>query len=694
MDKSFYKTVGTYFKRNPLEHLNMKKIVLLSFIVLFSQICRAQVPKWLWAEGSSCTAPYEFTFGLAVDTTTNYLYAGGRVGGTNNFGGLPVTAGGAENPFVGKFDENGNAIWLNENTFSSGFDYPWGFFKDAKDNTYSDGVVNSSASSFIEKYNNAGVLQWSATPGDYTLNLHGITADGEGCVYITGSIPSCSITLGSITLSYSGSGLAVVVAKLDPAGNFLWAKAFYGTGSNDGQNTGRGITIDSHANIYVTGGYTGAPVFGSFTAPLTTGISSVFIVKLDSSGNVLNLITGIGAGYANADCCSNTPITIDSCGNLYLTSYFEGTAQFGDFVLNSYGGQDVYIAKCDHDGTWDWAQDFGSTGDDGTGAIALDKNTDVYVACSYQNGAAQIEGTNISGGDMAVVKLDNGRGYVDWIQTCGNPAGGDGLGGITVDNKGYVYVSGSFADHNVTFGNTTLSNSSNTLGGTDFLAKLDTLNHISITVKPDSVYCAGQTYTLPYTITGTFSSGNIFTAQLSNSSGSFNPPVNIGSFISDSSGKIIITIPPLTPYGTHYRIRILSTKPSIITTVPTSSCIDRPVDTSYFYITIYPIPSLVITGKNTICPGDTTTLSTFGADHYLWNNGDTTSSITVTPTTTTTYAVKLTNGPCIYNDTTTVYINPLPVITVQPPSSLVCSGRGLSLSASGALTYRWSPSMG
>jgi gliding motility-associated-like protein len=54
----------------------------------------------------------------------------------------------------------------------------------------------------------------------------------------------------------------------------------------------------------------------------------------------------------------------------------------------------------------------------------------------------------------------------------------------------------------------------------------------------------------------------------------------------------------------------------------------------------------------------------------------------------------LTNGPCIYDDTTTVYINPLPIITVQPPSALVCSGGGLSLSASGAVTYKWSPSHG
>lgn len=615
------------------------------------------------------------------------------MGGSNNFGGLPLTAAASENPYVGKFDENGNAVWLNiydYSTTNGSYDYPFGFFKDAEDNTYEDGTINSDDSTFVEKYNSSGVLQW-ALPlvGNIALTLHGIVADATGNIYVSGYLEPGTVTLGSTTLSYFGSGSAVVVAKLNSSGNFLWAEQFDGTGNNDGVNSGRGITIDSHGDIYVAGGYSGSPTFGAFTAPLTTGLASLFIAKINPSGAVLSLTTAIGGGFADYDCCAGLAITVDSCDNLYLAGNFEGQSQFGDFVLNSYGGTDAYIAKLDHDGTWDWAQDFGGTGNDYAGGIALDKYTDVYVSFTYLNGAATLEGSNVSGGDIAIAKLDNGKGYVDWIQTGGSTSGTIQIDGLAVDNKGYVYVLGDF-EGTSTFGATTLNNGG--LPYTDFLAKLDTLNHISITPQPDSFYCAGRTYTLPYTITGTFSSGNIFTAQLSNASGSFATPVDIGSFYSTSNGTI--TIPPSTPYGTHYRIRILSTLPPLITTIPSSNCIERHVDTTYFYITIYPIPSLVITGNNSVCPGDTTTLSTYGADHYLWNNGDTTSSITVSPSVTTTYTVQLTNGPCIYNDTTTVYINPLPIITVKPPSALVCSGRGLSLSANGASTYKWSPSHG
>ena len=670
----------------------MKKIILLALAIITAQLVRAQVPNWLWAEGASGgTQSYEYMSGMAVDTIANKVFIGGRCGGTNNLGGMTVTSGGAQNPFAGKFDENGNASWLSEYTFSSGYDYPYGFFKDANDNIYLDGTVNNSITSFVEKYNSAGVQQWQVTPGNNNFNTHGVVSDGAGCVYISGWMTNGSVALGSITLTYYGSQSAIIVAKLDATGNYLWAKAFYGTGGNDGECTGRGITIDSHANIYVTGGYTGQPTFGSFTPPFNSGISNSFIVKIDSSGNVKNLITAIGGGYASNDCCTSAAMAIDSCDNIYLTGYFDGTAQFGDYVLASYGGQDGYVAKCDHDFSWDWAQNFGGAGDDAISAITLDKYTDVYIGCNYQDGAAQIEGTNVSGGSMAAVKLDNGKGYVDWVQSCGSANSGDGMGGIAVDNAGYVYVTGSYSNSAV-FGTTTLYNGG--LQGTNFLAKLDSINHITITPDPDSVYCAGQTYTLPYKVTGVFTSGNIFTAQLSNALGSFANAVNIGTYTSTASGNIIITIPASTPYGNHYRIRVLSTKPTLITTIPTSSCINRPVDTAYFYITIYPIPNLTINGNTVLCPGDTTTLSTSSAEHYLWNNGDTTSSITVEPSSTQQYSVTLTNGPCTWKDSTTVAIEPLPVITVAPANPLICSGGGVSLSASGAVTYKWSPSVG
>jgi len=68
--------------------------------------------------------------------------------------------------------------------------------------------------------------------------------------------------------------------------------------------------------------------------------------------------------------------------------------------------------------------------------------------------------------------------------------------------------------------------------------------------------------TISYTKTGTFNSGNTFTAQLSDAAGSFTSPVNIGSSNSVNDGSINITIPAGTPTGTGYRIRVTGSNPA------------------------------------------------------------------------------------------------------------------------------------
>lgn len=70
---------------------------------------------------------------------------------------------------------------------------------------------------------------------------------------------------------------------------------------------------------------------------------------------------------------------------------------------------------------------------------------------------------------------------------------------------------------------------------------------------------------VPYTVggTGSFNGGNVFTAQLSDASGSFASPVNIGSVTSTVSGTISATIPASTPAGTGYRIRVVASSPAI-----------------------------------------------------------------------------------------------------------------------------------
>lgn len=69
---------------------------------------------------------------------------------------------------------------------------------------------------------------------------------------------------------------------------------------------------------------------------------------------------------------------------------------------------------------------------------------------------------------------------------------------------------------------------------------------------------------VPFTTSGTFNNGNVFTAQLSDVTGSFTAAVNIGTLTATSSGTISALFPHTTPAGTGYRIRVVSNNPVVL----------------------------------------------------------------------------------------------------------------------------------
>jgi gliding motility-associated-like protein len=81
-------------------------------------------------------------------------------------------------------------------------------------------------------------------------------------------------------------------------------------------------------------------------------------------------------------------------------------------------------------------------------------------------------------------------------------------------------------------------------------------------------FCAGATANLPFASTGTFNTGNIYTAQLSDASGVFGtPPTFLGDFTSTANvGSIPLTFPANTPTGAGYLIQIVSNAPNATST--------------------------------------------------------------------------------------------------------------------------------
>ena len=98
-----------------------------------------------------------------------------------------------------------------------------------------------------------------------------------------------------------------------------------------------------------------------------------------------------------------------------------------------------------------------------------------------------------------------------------------------------------------------------------------------------------------------------------------------------------------------------------------------------------------------ICNGQSAILTASGASTYTWSanaGGATTATVSVSPSTTSTYIVSGTSGVCTQTQTISVTVNTPPVITISASSSTLCSGQSSTLTANGAATYTWDANAG
>ena len=124
------------------------------------------------------------------------------------------------------------------------------------------------------------------------------------------------------------------------------------------------------------------------------------------------------------------------------------------------------------------------------------------------------------------------------------------------------------------------------------------------TIRPASLpvsFCAGTSFNVPFTTTGTFLAGNSYTAQLSLPGGSFTSATNIGT---GTVSPIVVNIPLGTVAGT-YLIRIVSTNPPVFGYSSNS-------------LTVKAKPASPVTTSATRCGPGSVTMSATGCVQTRW----------------------------------------------------------------------------
>ena len=192
-----------------------------------------------------------------------------------------------------------------------------------------------------------------------------------------------------------------------------------------------------------------------------------------------------------------------------------------------------------------------------------------------------------------------------------------------------------------------------------------------------SPFCACAAVSVPFTITGTFTAGNTFTAQLSSATGSFAAPITIGTLAGTAAGTITCTIPCNTAAGVGYIIRVIGSTPSITGSSSAAIRIVGPRVATFSYTAspycqnaANPLPTFSgggVAGIFSSTPGFVFISTTTGQINLAGSN---TGTYTVTNTLAATSAA---NGSCpAVTATSPVTINPAQDASFTYPASAFC----------------------
>lgn len=347
--------------------------------------------------------------GVATDDAGD-LYITGAFSGTVDFdpgpGTTNLTSNGLRDIFVAKYSPSG-ALLYAVNFGSGGDERSNGIAIDGAGNAYITGLFSGAVDFHVPnqppldigphwgvvvvKLNPDGTTNYAvAAPNNAAILVQGqgITVDGNGNAYVTGDFATTT-TFGSTPLTATAQQ-EVFVAKVDPVGNWAWAKSF--TGDSGGSNDAAGIAVDPFGNILTTGSLTGSADFDpnpSVSQTLSSvGQNSAWVAKLDAAGNYVYAViaTGLPGSFNSTGTSLAEGIAVDAAGNAYITGLFTGADDFdpGPGNLNlmaPFGMSDRYVWKLDPAGHLAFARALNVPESSlyGLGGIGVSRRGDIFV---------------------------------------------------------------------------------------------------------------------------------------------------------------------------------------------------------------------------------------------------------------------------------------------------------------------------
>ena len=545
------------------------------------------------------------------------IYISGKSNSTN----FIATTGSHQSSFAGNFDAfvskqsaSGNRLWATYYG-GSGEDIGFSVVCDNSSNVYLGGQTNSSsgiattgshqstfagnADGFIVKFNSSGTRSWGTYYGGDQYEYAYLASDGTN-IFIAGRTESATAiaTAGAYQTSIAGLREAFL-AKFTASGARVWG-TYIGGSDHDYLYS---VKCDQSGNVLVAGGTsssTGIATSGAHQTVNNGGMWDSFLMQFNTNGNI---VWGTYYGGSSGDMAWN--ISTDNNSNIYVSGITESSNSIstsGSHQTNYGGGPwDAFVVKFNSNGVRQWGTYYGGNGDESSGyggsefyppTISCDNTGNILFSgntTSSDNIATNDGYDNTYNGmkDAFFVKLTS-SGQREWGTYYGSTSD-DQATTIATDVQD-VYIAGTTSSTSSISSTGALQTAYG--GGTSdgFVVKFNTSVPQTITTSISKLnYCKTEYFQVTYTITGNYTPGNSFTVQLSNATGSFSNPTVIGSVNATTNGSINCVIPSSTPFGSGYRIRVVSSNP-VVTGADNGN-----------NITINPIPNSIISGTNSVC---------------------------------------------------------------------------------------------
>ena len=284
-------------------------------------------------------------------------------------------------------------------------------------------ITNADDEYFLAELDpSTGSLNWVSTAGGIGAdNSAGVVVDTFGNIWQTGTTSGTFSANGKTHQALSQAD--TVLVKWNPQGV---VQSVTGFASAAGEvNIAEDITITQNNEIIVSGVFLGSMDAGNQNILSDKGSGDAYVIKVSNSGQT---DWAVSAGSSSSTERAYA-VEANSNGDIMVGGLVSGSADFGIHYATSNGGLDLYMAKLDSNGNWDWVETLGGTSDDLFADITVNSTGIPTVFGSFQStinkGTQSI--TSGAGLDLVIWSVDpinnadkDNDGVNDLLDNCPN----------------------------------------------------------------------------------------------------------------------------------------------------------------------------------------------------------------------------------------------------------------------------------